>query len=128
MLNFSEEGQWEVFLDDDVVEWLKNLERTDFESAVHVVAAVDLLARLGPSLGRPLVDRVKGSRIHNLKELRPASSGRSEIRILFAFDPDRKAVLLVAGDKRGRWRSWYISAIGEAEARYDKYLQSRKKG
>ncbi|WP_438860658.1 type II toxin-antitoxin system RelE/ParE family toxin [Amycolatopsis solani] len=42
---------------------------------------------------------MQGSRLHNLKELRPASAGSSEIRILFAFDPVRRAVLLVAGDE-----------------------------
>lgn len=39
------------------------------------------------TLGRPLVDTIKGSRHKNMKELRPGSAGRSEIRILFAFDP-----------------------------------------
>nr|WP_308301765.1 type II toxin-antitoxin system RelE/ParE family toxin [Frankia umida] len=47
------------------------------------------------------VDRIKGSRLHNLKELRPASSGASEVRILFVFDPERRAVLLIAGDVAG---------------------------
>lgn len=60
-------------------------------------------------LGRPLVDRITGSRIHNLKELRPGSSASSEIRILFVFDPERRAVLLVAGDKAGDWRRWVTS-------------------
>jgi len=45
--------------------------------------------------------------LHNLKELRPASAGSSEIRILFAFDPVRSALLLVAGDKAGNWKGWY---------------------
>jgi hypothetical protein len=42
-----------------------------------------------------------------MKELRPGSSGRSELRVLFAFDPERKAILLVAGNKAGQWKSWY---------------------
>ena len=50
-------------------------------------------------MGRPLVDTVEHSRFPNMKELRPASPGRSEIRILFAFDPVRRAIMLLAGDK-----------------------------
>jgi len=51
----------------------------------------------GPALGRPLVDSVKGSRHKNMKELRPGSTGRTEVRVLFAFDPKRRAILLVGG-------------------------------
>jgi len=69
-----------------------------------VAEAIDRLMDEGPSLGRPLADRIAGSRLHNLKELRPGSSGASEVRILFIFDPVRNAVLLVAGDKSGRWK------------------------
>lgn len=52
----------------------------------QVVYAIEALAEVGPNLGRPLVDRIKGSAIHNLKELRPGSAGASEVRILFVFD------------------------------------------
>ncbi len=61
-----------------------------------------------------------------MKELRPPSAGRSEIRILFVFDPWRAAVLLVAGDKSGQWSRWYKSAIPEAEERYALYLKERQ--
>jgi hypothetical protein len=71
-----------------------------------------------PALGRPLVDRIEGSKVHNLKELRPGSSGGSEVRVLFVFDPDRRAVLLVGGDKAGNWRGWYPKNIPVAERRY----------
>ncbi|MFJ6723969.1 type II toxin-antitoxin system RelE/ParE family toxin [Streptomyces sp. NPDC091281] len=79
---------------------------------------IDMLAAVGPTLGRPLVDRIKGSDNHHVKELRPGSSGGSEIRILFAFDPVRRAVLLVAGDKSGNWQRWYDVNVPIAEARY----------
>jgi hypothetical protein len=59
--------------------------------------AIYALSRSGPALGRPLVDTITGSKIKNLRELRPGSSGSSEIRILFVFDPWRSAILLVAG-------------------------------
>ncbi|WP_202885525.1 type II toxin-antitoxin system RelE/ParE family toxin [Kribbella sandramycini] len=62
--------------------------------------ALDLLAATGPSIGRPLVDRVKSSRFHDMKELRPPSSGQSEIRMIFAFDPAREPIILVEDRER----------------------------
>ena len=94
--------------------------------ARRATEAIDLLAREGPRLGRPLVDRVKGSSLHNLKELRPASAGTSEIRILFAFDPVRRALLLVAGDKAGNWKGWYDLNIPIAEQRFREHLTDGK--
>ena len=61
-------------------------------------------------------------RLSNLKELRPGSAGRSEIRILYIFDPRRNAVLLAAGDKAGKWEAWYRQAIPLAEQRYEDHL------
>jgi hypothetical protein len=80
----------------------------------------------GPILGRPLVDTVKGSTIKNLKELRPGSSGRSEIRILFVFHGGRVIILLAGGDETGKWQTWYGSAIAEAEERYAAWLTANK--
>jgi hypothetical protein len=110
----------------EVRTWLHQLRRTDRISAILVGQAITALLEEGPSLGRPLVDRVKGSTLHNLKELRPASAGTTEIRILFIFDPARNAVLLVAGDKAGRWSSWYRQAIPLAESRYATYLKEKE--
>ncbi|HIY51340.1 MAG TPA: type II toxin-antitoxin system RelE/ParE family toxin [Candidatus Olsenella avicola] len=109
--------------------WLDSLKEP---IARQVASALDALAAEGPSLGRPLVDTVKGSSIHNLKELRPRSTGRSEIRILFVFDDERCAVTLLAGDKAGilsrgpKWSRWYRKAIPEAERRYRQYLSERE--
>ena len=75
---------------------------------------------------RPSADRIAGSRLHSLKELRPGSSAASEVRILFIFDPARNAVLLVAGDKSGRWQEWYAQAIPAAEATYEAYLKEQR--
>jgi len=110
----------------EVREWLHQLRRTDRASAILVGQAITALLEEGPSLGRPLVDRMKGSTLHNLKELRPGSTGTTEIRILFIFDPDRNAVLLVAGDKAGQWKTWYRQAIPLAEARYATYLKEKE--
>lgn len=103
-----------------VDEWLDALEGSSLN---QIIAAVRLLQRGGPTLGRPLVYTIKGSRHRNMKELRPGSAGRSEIRILFAFDPDRRAILLVAGDKAGKWNDWYKRAIPLADDRFDEHLE-----
>ncbi|UOX87835.1 type II toxin-antitoxin system RelE/ParE family toxin [Amycolatopsis sp. FBCC-B4732] len=120
--------EWEIELHDEVDRWFVDLCRTDPVSADRVEEAIDVLAREGPGLGRPLVDRVHGSRLHNLKELRPASAGASEIRILFAFDPVRRAVLLVAGDKAGNWKGWYDRNIPVAELRFREHLSHGAEG
>jgi hypothetical protein len=87
--------------------------------------AIYALRRSGPALGRPLVDTITASKIKNLKELRPGSSGTSEIRILFVFDPWRSAILLVPDDKSGKWNRWYAEAIPHAEQLYEIYLKER---
>jgi hypothetical protein len=102
-----------------IEDWLKSV---DDETYDQIGAAIEILAELGPGLGRPLVDTVVGSRHNNMKELRPGSSGRSEVRILFAFDPRRRAIMLVAGDKRGAWARWYATNIPIADDRYDEHL------
>ena len=83
----------------EVRQWLHVLRRTDPGTSRQISDALDLLAAEGPTLGRPIVDRVKGSSLHHLKELRPGSARASEIRNLFAFDPGSNAVLLVVGDR-----------------------------
>ena len=110
----------------EVRDWLHQLRRTDRASAILVGQAITALLEEGPSLGRPLVDRIKGSTLHNLKELRPGSAGTTEMRILFIFDPSRNAVLLVAGDKAGQWTAWYREAVPLAEARYATYLKEKE--
>ncbi len=108
---------WTVVLLDEVEAWYLELARTDPAATDLVTASIDLLAEVGPSLGRPAVDSIKGSTIHNLKELRA-----STIRVLFVFDPDRRAVLLVAGDKAGDWKGWYATNVPIAERRYKAWL------
>ena len=93
------------------------------DETIHarVVAAIDLLAQHGPGLGRPLVDTISGSNVANLKESRPGT-----VRVLFAFDPWRSSILLVAGDKAGRWSAWYDEAVPVAEQRHETYLKERQ--
>lgn len=87
-----------------------------------LLASIRVLALVGPGLGRPLVDSVKGSRHKNMKELRPPSGSSSELRVLFAFDPVRRAILLVGGDKSKSWSKWYVQNVPIADARYDAHL------
>lgn len=120
---------WALVIHPEVREWLHAIRKTDRETAALIGQAIQhVVDGRGPDEGRPLVDRIKGSRIHNLKELRPASSGETEVRILFVFDPVRQMVLLVAGDKSGDWQGWYRSAIPLAEARYDEHVAALGEG
>ncbi|HZD15257.1 MAG TPA: type II toxin-antitoxin system RelE/ParE family toxin [Pseudonocardiaceae bacterium] len=116
---------WEIFLTDEVNGWLDDLATVDDGSYRQVVYAIEALAEAGPNLGRPLVDRIKSSAIHNLKKLRPGSAGTTEVRILFVFDPWRSVILLVAGDKASNWSGWYRRAIPHAEQLYETYLKER---
>lgn len=84
---------WQIVLLEPVEIWFLKLCESDPATAALVEQAVDRLADAGPGLGRPLVDTLEHSRLRNLKELRPGSRGRSEIRILFVFDPERQAIL-----------------------------------
>ena len=108
---------WEVEYTDEFGEWWEGLSEAEQES---VRAGVLLVAERGPALGRPLADTVSGSRHANMKELRPPGGN---IRVLFAFDPRRMAILLVGGDKTGRWREFYEEKIPEADRLYDEHLE-----
>lgn len=117
-------GKWEI----DVGHIRQWLDGQDDRTVAYVWAALSVLSDEGPALGRPLVDTVEHSRFPNMKELRPASPGGSEIRILFAFDPRRQAIMLLAGDKltgegRRRWGRWYKWAIPEADRLYAGHLE-----
>lgn len=103
-----------------VSDWLLDLDEATYDD---VIGALRLLSETGPHLGRPYVDTITGSYVNNLKELRPGSPGRSEIRILFAFDPLRRAVLLIAGDKRNQWNRWYRRNIPLAEQVFRDHLE-----
>ena len=110
--------EWQVLLDADFKVWLLEQE-PDVQTTI--LAHAGLLKSFGPTLGRPQVDTVKGSRLVNLKELRVQHLG-APWRVLFVFDPKRRAILLVGGNKRGDAR-WYKKAIPQAEQRYARHLE-----
>lgn len=114
---------WKIVVVEPALSWLHGLRRTDRDTLIQVSQAVTALQEEGPALGRPLVDTIKGSVLSNLKELRPGSAGATEVRLLFVFDPDRQAVILVGGDKAGNWSGWYRVAVPQAEQAYAEHLK-----
>ena len=95
---------------------------TDKDVQVEVTAAVEVLRQVGPTLGRPFVDTLSGSKHANMKELRVRISGQV-IRIAFAFDPRRSAILLAAGAKQGKNQSrFYRQLLAKADALFDAHL------
>ena len=115
---------WEVEDTDEFTEWWEQL--TESEQA-DLDASIRLLEDYGPNLGRPNADTLEGSRHFNMKELRTQSGGRP-LRTFFAFDPRRKAILLIGGDKSGDKR-FYKRMIPEADRLYDEHLaELRREG
>lgn len=109
---------WEVEFTDELGGWFSQLAEAEQEA---IVVAVEILQERGPGLARPLVGTIRQSRHANMKELIPPAGN---LRILFAFDPRRMAILLIGGDKTGRWREWYEKMIPVADQLYDDHLQA----
>ena len=87
-----------------------------------LAAALAPLRKFGPSLGRPDVDTLNGSRYANMKELRFRADG-GVWRVAFAFNPRRNAILLVAADKSGVSEAkFYKRLIDKADIRYKEHL------
>ena len=85
-----------------------------------------VLERFGPQLSRPRSDTLKGSKHKNMKELRLAV-GRQAWRVAYAFDPRRKAILLVGGNKQGvNEKQFYKDLIATADKRFDRHLARLK--
>lgn len=111
---------WILLLHDDF-----EPEFAGLDDAVQNALLVDagLLERFGPALGRPYVDTLKGSKHRNMKELRIRTAD-GVWRFAFAFDPRRRAVILVGGDKSGVARDrFYRPLIKRADDRFDRWLE-----
>jgi hypothetical protein len=117
---------WQVLFQADFLDEFNELP----ESVQDEVAAMSqMLSVMGPSLKRPFSDTLNGSKFANMKELRfEAADG--VWRLAYAFDPERKAILLVAGDKSGvASKRFYKSLIAKADQRFAAhltYLKDRK--
>lgn len=115
---------WEVIFHDEFSEEIDEL-ATDVKQ--ELFARAELLEEFGPKLGRPSVDTLKDSAHDNMKELR-FRVGDGVWRVAFAFDPQRRAVLLVAGEKQGTSQSrFYRSLIKKADVRYKGHLEQLKR-
>ncbi|API61405.1 addiction module toxin RelE (plasmid) [Tardibacter chloracetimidivorans] len=110
---------WDVAFDAEFLAWLQG---QDDRIRIAIFQRVELLAQIGPSLGRPHVDTLQGSAHSNMKELR-VQIGGEPWRIFFAFDPKRSAILLVGGNKAGDKRFYDVN-IPIADARYTRHLAS----
>ncbi|MCG5531392.1 type II toxin-antitoxin system RelE/ParE family toxin [Halorhodospira halochloris] len=108
---------WQIQYVERFEEWLWSLSEIDRQ---NVWAGIYLLQERGPMLPRPHADTVNGSRYSNMKELRVQSQGRP-LRVFFAFDPERRGVLLCAGDKTGNER-FYEEMIPVADREYAAHL------
>ncbi len=110
---------WKILSDEDFSAWFETLDEAEQD---EISAGLVLLSTYGPQLGRPRVDSVRGSQYSNMKELRLQIAG-SPWRILFAFDPERAAILLVGGNKSGAKR-WYETNVPIADARFQRHLDN----
>ena len=111
--------RWQVAFHDEFVPEFRNLP-SRVQDEVYAIGC--LLEQFGPQLGRPRADTLNGSRYANMKEMRFGAAG-GEWRVAFAFDPERNAVLLVAGDKSGGGeRRFYRALIARADERFDRHL------
>lgn len=115
---------WEVLFHEEF-----NPEFEDLTEKVQdeLLAHARLLEAFGPLLGRPRVDTLNGSVHANMKELRFDADG-GVWRVAFAFDPQRRAVLLICGDKSGgSEKRFYRQLMDKADRRFNAYLARIKK-
>jgi hypothetical protein len=115
---------WSVEHTDEFAVWYASL----IERQQDDLTAVGLLLmEQGPQLPFPYSSGIGGSRHDHMRELRVQSGGRP-LRVFYAFDPRRSAILLIGGDKTGDGR-FYERMIPIADALYDVYIQEiRKEG
>jgi len=108
---------WEVEYTDEFEIWWNSLSEAEQE---EINAKVELLEERGPTLSRPHADRIESSRHSNMKELRGKVDERY-LRVLFAFDPRRTALLLIGGDKTDD-PDWYAKFVPIADNLFDRRL------
>ena len=113
---------YEVKYTDEFESWWNELTVRQQEDVRPVVR---LLEERGTRLGHPYSSKVKGSRHGRMRELRIQSGGRP-IRIFYAFDPRRTAILLIGGHKR-EYDRFYEYYVRRADAIYDQYLQQLRR-
>lgn len=105
--------------------WFDRLSPEDKE---HIIAAVIYLEDTGPNAKMPMSYPIRQPNACGMRELRPASAGQSEIRILYALDYRRRGILLLGGDKSGAWNSWYDRNVPVADALFKIHVARAKQG
>jgi hypothetical protein len=113
---------WEVEYTDEFGQWWDALSA---DEQIEINAKVILLEERGPVLPRPHSDVIVTSKHSNMKELR-GSVGEAELRVLYAFNPRRSAILLIGGDKQGN-KKWYEEFVPIADQLFDKHLEEIRK-
>ena len=113
---------WEVEFTDEFEAWWNSLSKDEQE---EISAKVELLEEHGPTLPRPHSDVIATSRHSNMKELRGKVTDRY-LRVLYAFDPRRSALLLIGGDKTGDLK-WYEKFVPTADELFDRHLQELRR-
>lgn len=113
---------WTVEYTDEFGAWWMELSETQQD---RIAATVKLLEEKGPSLAFPFSSGINGSRHEHMRELRVQSRG-NPLRIFYAFDPRRTAILLIGGDKTGQGR-FYEEMVPLADALYDTHLEELRK-
>jgi len=109
---------WAVAATDEYLDWFRSQSP---EAQEALLSKVLLLEEFGPQLGRPHADTLKGSKIKNLKELR-ARTQAHVLRVLYYFDEERQALLLIGGDKKGKnEKDFYARLIQAAETLIERY-------
>jgi hypothetical protein len=116
------DDRWNIEITDEYLRWFSALEERQQDA---LRADIEMLEQMGPFLGRPYVDSIKGSRHSNMKELR-TMRGRRHLRSFFAFDPRRTAILLIGGDKTGE-KTFYERMVPLADRLFDQYLEEIRK-
>ena len=115
---------WSAEHSDEFADWYAGLSEAQQDD---ITAVGLLLMEQGPQLPFPYSSGVNGSKHAHMRELRVQSAGRP-IRVFYAFDPRRSAILLIGGDKTGDNR-FYERMIPVADALYDDYINEiRKEG
>ena len=113
---------WDIEYTDEFETWWETLSEG---AQIDVDTVVGLLQECGTNLPFPHSSGVTGSRHSHMRELRIQHAG-GPYRVLYAFDPRRKALLLVGGSKWGDDR-WYEKAVPIADRIYDQHLQELKR-
>ncbi len=113
---------WEIEYTDEFGEWWSELSAAGQED---ISAIAEILEERGPDLPFPYSSGVEGSKHAHMRELRVQSSGKP-LRIFYAFDPRRTAILLIGGDKTGNKR-FYKKMIPVADRLYDEHIEVLRK-